>query len=74
MKFRPVVADFFLADKGTGGQIDMTNLIVAFCNFANNSKERMTPVNQFENLRNSQDLRIPTFVSSRCFLLERNVK
>jgi len=74
MKIRPLAADVFHADRGTSGQMDMTNIIATFYNFANKSKERMTPVNQFESMRNSQDSRIPTFVPSRCFLLERSVK
>jgi len=32
-------------DRRTDGEMDMTNLIVAFYNFANASEERMTPVN-----------------------------
>jgi hypothetical protein len=37
MKIRPVGAEFD-ADRETEGQTDMTKLTVAFCNFANASK------------------------------------
>jgi hypothetical protein len=34
MKIRPVGAELFHADRRKGGLTDMTNLTVAFCNFA----------------------------------------
>ena len=35
MKFPPVGAETFLADRRSGGPTDMTKLIVAFHNFVN---------------------------------------
>jgi len=39
MKIHPVVAQFSYADGRTDGQTDMTLLIVAFRNFANEPKK-----------------------------------
>jgi hypothetical protein len=39
MKIRPVAAELFQAYEQTGGRMDMTELIVAFRNFANASKK-----------------------------------
>ena len=33
MKIRPLGTEYFHADRWRDGQIDMTRLIVAFCNF-----------------------------------------
>ena len=40
MKISPVGAEFFHADERTDKQVDMTQLIVAFCNFANAPKNQ----------------------------------
>ena len=45
MKIRPVGAELFHADGRTGGQTGMTNLIVAFRNFANASKNIKCQIN-----------------------------
>ena len=39
MKICPVGAELFHADRQTGGETDMTKLIVTFRNFANVSKK-----------------------------------
>jgi hypothetical protein len=39
MDSRPVGAELFHADRRTDGQTDMTNLIVAFRNFANAARD-----------------------------------
>ena len=38
VKFRPLGAELFHADTQTDGRTDMTKVIAAFCNFANESK------------------------------------
>jgi hypothetical protein len=35
MKIRPMGAELFHADRQTDAEIDMTKMIVAFCNLAN---------------------------------------
>ena len=42
MKIRSVEAEWFHADRWTGGLPEMTKLIVAFRNFANGSKRLQT--------------------------------
>jgi hypothetical protein len=47
MKIRPVEAELLHAD----GQTDMTKLIVAFCNFADASKETVAHIKGKSQLR-----------------------
>jgi len=43
MKIRPVTAEFFHADRGTGGQMNMTGLIELFLQFCEQVERNDNP-------------------------------